>query len=116
MGALESHAPGAVPSTIRDHFRFVKDDPRGDSDHYHLYCYYRTSGPQWSEGKFHTEWSVADTENATAPDPEALARERYDVNVELFEKQIVEELRRENACLLEQGGKLINKPAMPRIP
>ena len=29
------------------------------------------------------------------------------MNVELFEKQIVEELRRENACLLEQGGMLI---------
>jgi len=50
------------------------------------------------------------------PSRSALARERHDVNVELFEKQIVEELRSENACLLEQGGKLIKKPAMPHIP
>src|SRR3989442_1407135 len=77
MGPLESHAAGAVPSTLRKHFHFKKDDPRGDSDHYHLYCYYRTSGPEWSKGKFHTEWSIADTENATTPDPKALAQERY---------------------------------------
>ena len=116
MGALERHAPGAVPSTLRKHFRFTKDDPRGDVDRYHIYCYYRTSGPQWTKGKFHTEWSISDTEKATAADPDALRRERRDVNVELFERRIVDELRGENACLLEEGSELIKKPAMPQIP
>lgn len=116
MGALDRHARGAVPGTLSRHFHFTVDGRLGDSDHYHLYCYYVNGDAARSRGKFHTDWHVSGTDRAMAADEKALADDRRAVNEELFVRQIVEELRRDNACLVEQGDALIKMPATPDQP
>ena len=115
MGALKKHAAGAVPDTLSRHFHVTKDDPLGDRDHYHLYCYYRNADANGSKGKFHRDWSVSHTEIATSADSEALANNRREVNIDLFRIQITDELHRDNACLVEEGRTLIRMPAVPQV-
>jgi len=114
MSALRNHLAGAVPSDLEKHFKFFEDDPDGDRVRYHVYCYYREAGPGGSAGKYHREWFISGTETAVGPDAEALAVERREVNIDLLRRDIVDKLRAENACLLEQGGVLLKAPAVPR--
>src|SRR2546428_11530454 len=115
MNVLDDHLAGAVPSTLEEHFRFVEDAPDGDRVRYHLYCYYRGSGPGSLGDKYHQEWFISATEATVARDAQALVAERRQVNAALFRRDIIERLRAENSCLLKRGAGLVKMPAMPKV-
>jgi hypothetical protein len=96
-----------LPEGLEDHFKYIPDEARtGNYRRYYLYLYPRQPGGSiTSQGEYHHEWKLTDTEWAMSSDPVALERRRRAQETEVFKEIIRQDLAREGKRLIinEEG-------------
>ena len=81
-----------------------------------MYCYYTHADLARTRDKFHYSWGVDEKQKAIASDADGLVSELKERSVELFERQIIEELLANDTCLVKDGDLLVRKSAMQVAP
>jgi len=99
-----------MPKDIERHFKFYHDDKIGLYEKYHYYCFYKQPGGSLSsQGQYHHEWKIIDTEFALSSDRIAFENRRKNEEKEKFKEIIRIDLasRRKRLIFTEEGLELI---------
>jgi hypothetical protein len=97
-----------LPDGIESHFKYYKDDKRGDYEKYHLYCYYSYgSGPNKMDDKFHREWKLTRNDFLESSDPKNLEEKQLEKEKVLFVEDIRKALAVERKRIIQTENGLI---------
>jgi len=95
-----------VPDDLESRFTYLHDDPTGDFERFHLYCYYRHGTDSGGRAdKFHHTWTISGTQWQTTRNQKALEARRRSEESAAFAQSICKQLLadRKRLVVTEEG-------------